>query len=175
MLDDVWGELEPTVRDWLNIMAGQELTEAEVRRIAQDPQCPWPKRAAAERILRTLEAGDLADLEPWLLGKASLEELRARGVNTEVIKKAKETKRVVGRTEDGQETTIITREIELHDRAGADFDRIMDRTEGRPVQQHDVVADIPARVTIVTPLTLTPEHRAINCPTRVRDPSGSMS
>lgn len=65
-----------------------------------------------------MEAGDLADFSPLLSGEKTLEDLRAASLNTEVVKKLKYTK-------DGPE-------IELRDRAGADVDRISDRTDGKP-------------------------------------------
>src|SRR4051812_2048277 len=74
-----------TLREWVNVFANQELTENDLRRIARDSEQPWTRRAAAERVLRTLEAGDLADMEPWLRGERSLVDLRSRGVNTEVV------------------------------------------------------------------------------------------
>src|SRR5688500_18467351 len=118
-----------TLRQWIDHLAAQDCTEAQLRKVARDTRAPWPKRAAAERILRTLEYGDLADLEPLLRGEKSLEELREAGINTEVVKKCKVKSRV---TAEGDE--IIEREIELHDRAGEDFDRICDRTSGKPTQ-----------------------------------------
>jgi hypothetical protein len=92
----------------------------------------WAKRTAAERMIRTLEAGDLADFAPYLAGEKSLAELKAAGVNTEIVKKAKVKVRT---TENGTETE---REIELFDRAGADFDRVLDRTEGKPRQTMEI-------------------------------------
>ena len=38
----------------------------------------------------------------------------------------------------GSRDSLIDREIELHDRAGVDFDRISDRTEGKPKQTLDI-------------------------------------
>jgi hypothetical protein len=59
--------------------------------------------------------------------------MRAGGVNTEVVGKAK-AKRRTFTTESGEQVTEEEREIELYDRAGADFDRILDRTLGEPTQ-----------------------------------------
>jgi hypothetical protein len=123
-----------TIREWCNILAEQELTETEIRRIARDVRLPWPKRAAAERILRTLEYGDIGEMEKLLNGEVTLEELKKTGINTEVIKRVK-TKRRTLPNNGGEE---IEREIELHDRAGGEFDRICDRTEGKPRQTVDV-------------------------------------
>jgi len=130
-----------SLQEWLNRLAEQDLTEAALRRIARDEKLGWTKRAAAERILRLLEAGDLADFAGLLSGEHKLEDLRGLGINTEVVKKFKQKtrKQVTGVGEERQVEEIIEREIELHDRAGADFDRICDRTEGRPRQSvtHD--------------------------------------
>jgi hypothetical protein len=121
-----------TVREWINGM--QHKTEAELRRVATSPAAPCLKRAAAQILLRALEAGDLADFEPLLDGRQSLRELRDAGVNTEVVKKFKQkTRKVAAEDGDGVEE-VVEREIELHDRAGEAFDRICDRTEGRPRQ-----------------------------------------
>jgi hypothetical protein len=125
-----------TIREWINRLAQEELTEAGLREVARDTKHPWTKRCAAERILRTLEAGDLADFAGLFRGEISLEDLRGMGINTEVVKKFKQKtrKQMVGHGEDEHIEEVIEREIELHDRAGADFDRIMDRTAGKPGQ-----------------------------------------
>lgn len=128
-----------TLREWLNIFADQNLTEKALRKIARDPVVPWPKRAAAHRVVRMLESGDLADFSGLLRGENNLEDLRGMGINTEVIKKLKQKTRVVP-TGDGSSEEIIEREIELHDRAGLDFDRVFDRTEGRPSQAVDLTS-----------------------------------
>lgn len=118
-----------TVKEWLNALSDAGTTERDLRAIARDQSVAWAKRTAAERMLRTLEAGDLADFQPYLHGAKTLEELRAAGVNTEIVKKCKVKVRTLG---DG--TTETEREVELFDRAGADFDRVLDRTEGKPRQ-----------------------------------------
>lgn len=125
-----------TIQERINDLAAAEHTEVELRRIARDKNAPWTRRAAAERILRTLEAGDLADMESVLDGAEKLSDLRSRGVNTEVVKKMKVKTRT---TDDGD--TEVEREIELFDRAGVDFDRIIDRTHGRPTQAVDVTSN----------------------------------
>lgn len=117
-----------TLREWVNLLAGGDATEDELRRMARDKRLPWTKRAACERILRTLEAGDLADFAEVVSGQKTLVELKKAGVNTEMVKKLKV----------GKEGEV---EIELHDRAGEDFDRICDRTDGRPTQRVDVKHD----------------------------------
>src|SRR5687767_3433843 len=78
-----------TIKEHLNALAERNLTAKQLRVIARDDRQAWTRRAAAERILRTLETGDLADMEGLLNGSMSLAELRTAGVNTEVIKKVK--------------------------------------------------------------------------------------
>ncbi len=117
----------------LNHLSEKDLTENEIRAIARDKALPWTRRAAAERILRTLESGDMADFESYLDSGEKLKSLRAKGLNTEVIKKVKTRIREIPQ-QDGPPITETEREIELHDRAGVDFDRVMDRTEGKPSQ-----------------------------------------
>jgi len=61
------------------------------------------------------------------------------------------TRKVPIAGKDGVVEEIIEREIELYDRGGADFDRILDRTEGKPKQSVDMNANV---------LLGTPEDRA---------------
>lgn len=136
-----------TIREHINSMCDAGLTEDEIRKIARDRSQPWPRRAAAERILRTFEAGDLSDFAGLIRGENNLEDLRAMGVNTEVIKKIKQKTRRVP-VADGTSEEIVEREIELHDRAGADFDRICDRTDGRPNQSLTLDANVTAEAEV---------------------------
>lgn len=126
-----------SIREWINVFSHQELCENDLRKIGRDKSSPWSKRTAAERMLRTLEAGDISDFSGLLKGENNLEDLRGMGINTEVVKKLKQKTRVVPKG-DGKVEEVIEREIELHDRAGNDFDRIMDRTEGKPKQGVEV-------------------------------------
>lgn len=126
-----------TIREHINDLATSALDEPSIRAIAKDIKAPWPKRAAANRILRTMEAGDLADFAGLLSGENKLEDLRAMGINTEVVKKFKQKTRVVPSGNNKIEE-VIEREIELFDRAGDDFDRIIDRTAGKPTQAVEV-------------------------------------
>lgn len=136
-----------TLREHLNSLAEQGLDEPAIRAIAKDVKEPWPRRAAANRILRTMEAGDLSDFAGLLRGDNTIEDLRAMGINTEVVKKFKQKTRVVPKGE-GSVEEVIDREIELHDRAGADFDRVIDRTVGKPVQAIDVTGEVEHTHTI---------------------------
>lgn len=121
------------LREELNSIVHANLTEDEVRRIARDKKAPMNRRAAAERYLRLIEAGDIADFAGLLRGENQIEDLRGMGINTEVVKKFKQKTRKVA-VGDGEVEEVIYREIELHDRAGTDFDRIAEQTGGKPVQ-----------------------------------------
>lgn len=112
--------LGATIREQLNALGEAALTEAQLRRIARDQSEPFTRRAAAERILRTLDHPDLADFAPVAEGKKTLKQLRDSGVNTECVKKLKPTEHGV--------------EIELHDRGGEDFDRLVEQTDGLPAK-----------------------------------------
>lgn len=137
------------MREWLNVLAEQCATEARLREIARDRKTPAMKRAAAERALRTLEAGDLADFQEFLDGTATLKELRDRGLNTEVVRKARVRDRTIVHS-DGSSERIVEREIELYDRSGEDFDRVCDCTEGRPPKRVEPDGDsIPQVVEVV--------------------------
>lgn len=132
------------MKEWLNTFCAQGLTEPDLRAIAKDKSVPWAKRAAAERALRTIEAPDLADFEDFVSGSVSLEDLRAKGIDTGVIKKVKERRQVTRSVESGKALEeTVTREIELHDRAGEDFDRVSDRTDGKPAQSKTVTHQGP--------------------------------
>jgi hypothetical protein len=110
-----------TVREFINSLAFSKLTEKQLRRVAKDKKMPWAKRTAANRMLRTLEAPDMADFEKILNGEETLSQARDKGLNTDAIKRIRPTKEGI--------------EIELHDRSGSDFDRILDRTIGKPMQE----------------------------------------
>lgn len=120
-----------TLREWVNQLAADELTEVQLRAIRRDRGLPWPKRVAAGRILRLLEVGDVRDFEPWLRGKASLGRLSKAGVNTELVKRV-----MIRPGEHGE-----ARSIELHDRAGEEFDRLVGHTDGRPTQRVEAHVD----------------------------------
>jgi hypothetical protein len=116
----------------MNAMIASDLTEEQIRIEARKKSNPAAKRIAAERILRSMEYGDLSDFSGLLKGEHNLEDLRAMGINTEVVKKFKRRVRTERAGEGDRVEEIVETDIELHDRAGEDFDRIMDRTEGSP-------------------------------------------
>jgi hypothetical protein len=126
-----------TIREWVNSFAEADLNIDQLRKIAKDPKEGWTRRAAAERIIRTMESGDLADFEDVIQGRTGLKDLRQSGIITEVVKKLRQKSRRVP-VGDGETEEIIEREIELHDRAGADFDRVVEQTDGTPVQRQAI-------------------------------------
>lgn len=116
-----------TLREHINAFSVSDLTETQLRKIARDPDVGWTRRTAAVRVLRSMEDPDLADFQAVVRGETSIEDMRKAGVNTSVIKKLKPTE--------------FGLEIELHDRSGDDFDRISDRTDGRPIARVEVKND----------------------------------
>lgn len=129
----------------MNDLGRENPTEAELRKIARDKSEPVTRRAAAERMIRMVEAPDLADFEEYLESGKKLGDLRREGVNTEAVKKAKVK---VKTDKDGG--VEIERELELYDRAGTDFDRVMDRTIGKPTESL-VIADVTGQEQDYTP------------------------
>jgi hypothetical protein len=125
------------VKEHINLLVGADATESQLRVLAKDPDEPCSRRMAAIRILRSIESGDLADFEDLISGKVDLKTLREKGISTDVVKKFKQKSRVVP-VGDGETEEVVEREIELHDRSGDDFDRILDRTIGKPSQAVDV-------------------------------------
>lgn len=135
-----------TMIEWANVLTdpARPALEPELRRIEADPNQPPTKRAAALWVLSLIDRPNLTDYEPLLKGAVGLDELRKSGVDTRHIKKLKQKSRreVVGTNPDDSpiEEDVIEREIELHDRIGEAFDRIADRTHGRPRQQVDLTS-----------------------------------
>lgn len=133
-----------TIKEWLNVFAADDLDEASLREIARDRKSGWTKRAAANRAIKTMENPDLSDFAGLLRGENRLEDLRAMGINTDVVKKFKQKTRRVP-TGEGATEEVIDREIELYDRSGVDFERVVNHTDGSPIQtvKADVHSDAP--------------------------------
>lgn len=112
-----------TIREHMNGMTQSGTDEATLRKIAKDKSAPVGRRMAAIQLLKAIEVDDLSDFDPYVEGAVTLSELRASGVDTSVVKKAKVTVRSMG--EQGTETT---REIEVRDRAGDALDKIIGHT-----------------------------------------------
>lgn len=133
--------------DTFNYFATSDLTEDDLRRIVKDKSLGWTRRTAALRVLRSMESGDMSDFEPVIDGDLSLRALKSQGVNTEIVKKIKKKRRVMT-APDGSRVEDTEREIELHDRSGVDFDRVSDRTEGKPAQTVNVNNSAPPMIVV---------------------------
>ncbi len=136
-----------SVKEKMNDLALKNMTEDELRAISKNKKKGWTERAAAERMLRCLESPDIADFEPVLDGQSSLREMRAEGFDTSAIKKVKVKKRSVPQ-EKGPPIEETERDIELHNRGGSELDRIMDRTEGKPMQEITGIDGGPLEVVV---------------------------
>lgn len=130
-----------TISEQLNILThDEEMDEEGLRNMARGARVPIAKRIAARQLLRTIEAGDIADYAKLLEGQETLEQARERGVNTSLIKKIKR-KSHYEKDEDDEPLLHTEAELELHDRVGDSFDRVCDRTDGRPRQAVDVTGN----------------------------------
>lgn len=127
------------------MLVASEVLEDDLRAIVLDDSQPWAKRAAAGRMIRAVEFGDLADFAALLRGETTLEELKASGVNTEVVKRFRRRARRVRRKGGGFDELVYI-SIELYDRSGADFDRVIHHTDGTPTQCVRVDADVNSEV-----------------------------
>lgn len=110
--------------------------------IARDARQPAIRVAAAVELLKMCEYGDMADYEPAVLGKKTLEMLRKSGVRTDMVKKFS-----VKPGEFGD-----ARSIELFDRGGEAVSRVLDRTVGRPNPAVVVQQNTYTAVKIISPL-----------------------
>ncbi len=136
-----------SVREWVNSLVEGRVPAPALRKIADDEREEPARRAAAVRVLRMVEDPDLADFADAIEGGATLGELRDRGVPTRLIKRLKSKTRTL---KGGK--TLTTREIELHDRSGEDFDRVIEQTDGRPRQTVAVESQMPLAIEIITPM-----------------------
>ena len=140
--------------EYINSLALSRPTEEELRRIVRDPREDHLRRVAAERLLR-MRMPPLADYAGLVNGTETLQQLEARAVDTAIVKKLKERQEYNA----NGELVAVTRELELHNLAGEEFDRVADRTEGRPTQKIDLDASpLPPIVQIITPLTRMAEQ-----------------
>jgi hypothetical protein len=114
----------------LNQLVADDVLEDDLRKLARSRREKPVKRIAAGLLLQALEHGDMADFDELIFGETQLEELRAKGIHTAIIKRF--TRRVRTKTRrDGTVEKNVSVTIELHDRSGKAFDRIMDRTVGK--------------------------------------------
>jgi hypothetical protein len=116
-------------KNYLNGMARRETKASELRRIIADDTKPPLMQAAAEQILNTRRRTTLADFDPWIEGKKTLEQLAAAGVDVSLVKRAKIGNRVTRISVKGNQTIEEgERSIELFDQSGNNLDRIINHT-----------------------------------------------
>lgn len=133
--------LGASVVEWVNSLSHRGYDERKLRRIAKNRYANCNMRLAAKRLLRMMEDPDMADFEDLLDGQKSLKELRGDGIDTRVVKKCKTKTRHIQQG-DGDPIVEVEREIELHDRSGEEFDRILDRTDGKANQTIQVDSNL---------------------------------
>jgi hypothetical protein len=131
-----------SIRECVNALIARGMTEAQLRRVARSKRRPAQWRAAAERVLRMLEHGDVRDFEAFLNGTKTLDQLHAEGVNTEAVKSAQVYM--------GKDGNITSRKIELWDRSGDDSDRVVNHTDGTPRGSIDVATHEPITEVCIT-------------------------
>jgi hypothetical protein len=117
-----------------SLAADESMTVQRLREIARDPKSHPIKAAAAKQLLQMSMHATLADFEEIDDGK-SLKELEMAGVPVELLRKRKKTEKSFT-DRDGQTETTVTYELELHplEVAGNAYDRVSDRTTGKPKQ-----------------------------------------
>lgn len=143
--------LGATVLEHLNGLGAAGLTKQQLEAIRDDETEGFVKRAAAVRAIRLIEAPDIADYSDLITGRKTLKQLRRTGVSTAAIKKLKPVP-----DKDGG---LLGYEVELRDTSGQEFDRLLDRTDGKPVQRIVEDVKLPVRVEFTTPLTRLREKR----------------
>lgn len=116
-----------TILEWVNYLSSLEPSRKELLAIISDDDESAPKQIAAIRLLEASERRDMADYAPVAEGSATLDDLRKRGVDTTALRKY-----AVHPGEFG-----TARSLELRDRAGEAFDRLLDRTLGKAIQRID--------------------------------------
>ena len=135
-----------TAAEWLNTFCAQDLTDADLRKIVRDRRTPHHKRIAAERLMHQLRPR-MADYEGLVDGTKTLADLEREGIDTSLVKKLKTRQELDAKGN----VVAVTRELELHNVAGEEFDRVADRTEGKPGQSVQVTGDMPTSVTFIFP------------------------
>lgn len=130
---------------------GDKLSKGEIgwndiREMARSGKGNW--RPAAVQMIQSVELPRMADYEPLLDGEMDARGLEKSGVDTTAIKKMKLKRREIPQDNDDPPIVEYEREIELHNRSGEAFDRIMDRTVGKPAQS--VTIQSSSAYTIVT-------------------------
>lgn len=126
------------VEEWLNLLLHDaEMDRDQLWRIAEAAKTPTAKAIAANQALLARFPADLSDFEPYIEGESTLKQLKQAGVATYGVKscEVKRKRLIVGAGDAAQEWEVEHRKIELHDRSGPAFDRVMDRTQGGVTQR----------------------------------------
>lgn len=133
------------VKEHINSMACQldngNLTWADIATKAKTGE--GNERIAAVQLMQMVERADMADYEPAINGEKTLKEIREDGINTALIKRVRQ-RRITTTDEKGNQVVEITRDLELHDRAGEAFTRLLDQTDGKPGQAPTVEVNVQA-------------------------------
>ena len=120
-----------SIKECMNQFASKKLDE--LRLIATDPNETSARAIAANRLLGAMERPDIGQFAGYLAGKEELADVKARGIDTAIIKRAK-----IGAKGE--------REIELHDRGMAEAEFVTHESDGAPKQPIDMTAQITANV-----------------------------
>ena len=114
------------IKEHVNSMACRKLTKKQLRKIIADEDEDWTRVAAAEQALRSMESPDIADFQEVVRGTKTPDDLRKAGIDTAAIKKYTIGKKGIS--------------VELHNRAGESFDRVVEKTDGKDPQAVDVTS-----------------------------------
>lgn len=129
------------VSECINALATEQPSVEECRKRLRGKEISSNMRIALVRYVRMMEHPDVADFEPVLDGQKSLRELRTEGVDTAVVRKVKTKKRYIPNGDDPP-VEEVEREIELYDRSGQEFDRVLDRTDGKPHESQEIEVNV---------------------------------
>ena len=126
-----------TIIENLNTWADRRLVRRDLENIARSNDATFSEVIGAVQALHASEYTDMADFEELCEDGMTLKKLRDLGVNTAAVKKLR-VKTTSRTTHDGETIVETTKEVELHERATESFREIMDRTNGKAIQQMTV-------------------------------------
>jgi len=112
-----------SIRNVMNTLVGSGAGEKSLKKIARDKDEPVVRRMAAIQLLKAVEVDDLADFDGYIDGSYTLSDLRDKGIDTSVVKRAKVS---IRHFKEGESET--TREVEVRDRASDALDKIIGLT-----------------------------------------------
>ncbi len=144
-----------TVKEWCNSLMQRGLTRKQLLQMSRADKYPLAQTVAALHLIRMAENPNVSDYQPFLDAEKDLPALEKEGLDTSQVKRVKQKNRKIPQKE-GPPIIEKEREIELHDRSGNAFDRIFDRTEGRP-QGQDEQPKLPVQINVMIVPMGTPE------------------